>query len=353
MTEQFSQEPHRKRGSYDPNQPRVPAGQSTGGRWVDADGNDPTGAPNRKIIRDTSGEEAWSFYYNQYRPDGSLAEQVVFNRDRSRIISEFSQPDGGESWDERHTVITPDGSKLTFETSGDTQTIYDAEGRPLSATTWTEHGPEAQPIVQQAFLGAIAPAVAASIELGLVLLTWLSSRNGPDGTAIFAFRADEYRMPDDDSLPQTAMFVGRLSEEEVGRACPKLGIVQEETTKAAAAIDRSDYPTAAEYGTAVHTNLHDQIVDMNEPDLTSEVSLLKTVGETGAPPRPKDYDAHHGQKGSIRIDVLELTKTDTVCVYDIKTGKSRLYPGRTREIARAVQRRYPGAKTFIVTEVRP
>ena len=91
------------------------------------------GAPQRKIVRDTSGQEAWNFYYNMYRPDGSLAEQVVFNRDRSRIISEFNEP-GADDWDERHTVITPDGNKVTFEDRGDGQLAYNGGDGQLSET---------------------------------------------------------------------------------------------------------------------------------------------------------------------------------------------------------------------------
>ena len=145
-------DPHRRHG-YDPSQPRVPAGQSTGGQWTDTDGPNVDTEPRRKVVRDTTGEEAWSFFHNTHRPDGSLAEQVVFNRDRSRIISEYNADGAAGDWDERHTVIGPDGSKFVFETSGDTQTIYDGEGQVISASVWTENGPEPVPRVQLAGLG--------------------------------------------------------------------------------------------------------------------------------------------------------------------------------------------------------
>ena len=122
-----------------PISPEFPAGQSTGGQWIHA-GNNAGAGPARKFVRDTSGEESWNFFFNTFRPDGSLAEQVVFNRDRSRIVSEFSGPGGAEDWDERHTVFLPDGSKFTFENSGDTQTIYDADGQTISAAVWTNNG---------------------------------------------------------------------------------------------------------------------------------------------------------------------------------------------------------------------
>jgi len=177
-----------------------------------------------------------------YRPDGSLAEQVVFNRERSRIVSEYNEAGGGDDWDERHTVITPDGSKFTFETSGDTQTVYDANGEQLSQTVWTEHGPEAQPIVQLArarvprgslprdaqvgteFQGGLKEALTAAAA---ALFTWLSARNDHDGTSVFAFRAAQYRKQETSPENFDAVWVGRLTQERVNKVCDQLGDVQE------------------------------------------------------------------------------------------------------------------------------
>jgi uncharacterized protein (DUF427 family) len=97
--------------------------------------------------------------------------------------------------------------------------------------------------------------------------------------------------------------------------------------------------------------LHQRIGELNdrgEKDLHSEVSYLKTVAETGNEPPVK-----YGTKGSIRVDVLEKTDKGAVCVYDIKTGLSGLYPGRSREIASAVHKYYPDAQSIFVIEMRP
>ena len=87
----------------------------------------------------------------------------MFNRDGSRIVSEFKPPDGPEDWDERHTVVLPDGSKFTFENSGNVQRIFDGEGHLVSATEWTEDGPRPLPTGQLAFVG---PAISAGANLG-------------------------------------------------------------------------------------------------------------------------------------------------------------------------------------------
>ena len=83
--------------------------------------------PRRKVVVDRKQETGGS-YVDTYRLDGTLAQQRVFNRDRSRIISEFNASGSADDWDERHTVVLADGSKVTFETSGDVQEIYDADG---------------------------------------------------------------------------------------------------------------------------------------------------------------------------------------------------------------------------------
>ena len=192
---------------YDPNQPRVPSGHSDGGQWTKTGGGTPTIA-RREAVVDHSKQESWGSYVDGYRADGSLAEQRVFNRDGSRIVSEFKPPDDPEDWDERHTVVLPDGSKFTFENSGNVQRIYDGEGHLVSATEWTEDGPRPLPIGQLAFAGALPLAVpcfrrgpTAALALNaaaLTFFTWLSSRKDPNRTAVFAFNAKKYEKPETD-----------------------------------------------------------------------------------------------------------------------------------------------------------
>jgi hypothetical protein len=320
---------------YDPTQPRVPAGQSTGGQWTDTGGNHAGADPARKFVRDTSGEESWNFFFNTFRPDGSLAEQVVFNRDRSRIVSEFNEPGGAEDWDERHTVFTPDGGKFTFERSGDTQSIYDADGRPISAAVWTNAGPEPLPSAQPAFLPlAVAPAVGlgmgvgtgeatvGAIIAGLALYTWLSRRNGPDGTAVFAFKAVQYRPEKDAQGKIEAAWVGRLTQEEVSKACHQFGDVQRRTDTAVEEIRKEgEYDGPADFGTKVHKRIADGIDAEGGPNYIAEVSLAKSKAEADDG-RPNSED-----------EGLSLP--------------------RMTELAQTVEKNFPGTRHIIVIEVRP
>jgi hypothetical protein len=128
----------------------------------------------------------------------------VFNRDRSRIVSEFKPPGGTEDWDERHTVVLPDGTKFTFENSGNVQRIYDGEGHLVSATEWTEDGPRSVPIGQLAGAALAVPLVMALSEAEILalgtaavaLFSWLSSRKDPNRTTVFAFNAKKYQKPE-------------------------------------------------------------------------------------------------------------------------------------------------------------
>jgi hypothetical protein len=268
------------RHGYDPNQPRVPAGHSDGGQWTDSGTNGPESS-HRKVELDDTGEETWESVTSTHRPDGTLAEQEVINRDGSRILSQFSRDPRIAGWDERHTVVLPDGQQVTFENSGDTQTIYDANGRPISAAVWTDSGPEAQPTVQPAYYQS-APAVGAGIAglpgaaagllaaAGLTLLTWLSTRNTRDGTAVLSFPADVFRQKINDKGEIEAAWVGRLTKDELGKACKEYTNVQVFTNEAAAKakLERDDW-TATGLGTEVHKSVAHK-VNGKPPEFTPD-----------------------------------------------------------------------------------
>jgi hypothetical protein len=354
---------------YNPSQPRVPAGNPDGGQWTSGDGGG-SGSPvfdlgfsfeaadggqtptDTTTIVDSTGEESWSSYTEDFRDDGSMAERQIVNRDGSSIQSEFAASRETSAWDERHTVTLPDGDKATFETSDQTQTIRTdgPDGEIVSRAIWTEGGPEPEARVQQALAPAIllAPGAAqTTITTALTLYTWLSTRNRADDLqAVLGFNAREYA-PGTTSLEPS--FVGQLKPDEVERACPRFPEVRSRTDDAVTvAGPRGNYPSDAVYGTAVHTNLKVQIDDLRDPYFRAERSFLKSAKESA-----DDRDVRYGTRDSLRIDVFEQLPDGTICVYDIKTGKSKLLPGRSMEIATAVRRYFGSVRRIIVTEVRP
>jgi hypothetical protein len=365
--------PNAAHHGFDPNEPRVPGGHPDGGQWTRTAGAGAPSSPRREVTVDRTGRESWGSYVNTYRPDGTLAEQRVFNRDGSRIVSEFNTPDDPSDWDERHTVTMRDGRKVTFVTAGNVQRIYDGNGRLISASIWTDDGP--QPLRPQ--LAFVPPAVAAgaaiiageglsvgegtaaAIAAGVALYTWLSTRNGRNGAAVLVFSATE-----NEPGPQKHAKLLRVSwvnKEELDESCKKRKDVQALTDKAAAAarVDRTDWSPSG-FGTEVHLRVAREVngkdddgnfrsaANPKDPNFRAEVSVLKTRAATSNPP------VRYGQKGTVRVDVLEnRPDNDTVCVYDIKTGEKTLAFPRMVELGRSVYYYYPRTKQIIVTEIRP
>ena len=338
---------------YDPNQPRVPSGHSDGGQWTKTPGGGIPAIARREAVVDHSKQESWGSYVDGYRADGSLAEQRVFNRDRSRIVSEFKPPGGTEDWDERHTVVLPNGTKFTFENSGNVQRIFDDEGHLLSATEWTEDGPRPLPTGQLSFAGPAAPlvvplgtAAARALSAAAVsLFTWLSSRKDPNRTAVLAFKARKYEKTEARGQHELS-WVGYVKRDELKGVCEKLGDVQGYTDKAVKdVLDVGDYNGPAAFGTKVHKLIADRINGLREEDFQAEVSRIKS----------KEVDVRYGAKGSIRIDALENhSEISTVCVYDPKTGERGLSLPRTIELAEAAFEKFKYEPNhIIVIEVRP
>jgi hypothetical protein len=145
---------HRK---YDPNQPRVPAGNSDGGQWT----RDGSSAAARRVIRDWTGLQPWEAVFNNYQNGGSLFEQAVVNRDGSVIRSEFSLESIVNGWDERHSVLLPGGYTVVFENG-------------LISNPPKE--PEAEARIQPAYLPPPAPhPLALALAAAATLYTWLST----------------------------------------------------------------------------------------------------------------------------------------------------------------------------------
>lgn len=191
---------------------------------------------------------------------------------------------------------------------------------------------------------------AAAIQWGLGLFSTLSLLNDHNRQAVIEFRAKEYSRDENGKLNIKAVTL--LDRDEVQKFCPRLEEVQSRTDAAVTQISaaRENLPPA-EFGTAVHHLVKTQTNSQQDPNFRAEVSYLKTKDETE---NESLEEARYGQKGSVRIDVLEnIPEEQRVCVYDIKTGASRFMPARMDEIAETVRKNFPSAQSFVVIEVRP
>ncbi|CAN7481791.1 hypothetical protein LJR090_003974 [Bosea sp. LjRoot90] len=357
---------HELAHKYNPDQPRVPAGSAGGGQWTSGGGGgDPTltgtdwlgdlgnalstALSFSDVVADTSGDESWAFFQDATRPDGSLAERAVVNRDGSTIQSEFAAPGRQSDWDERHTVTVPEGGKTTFETSDRTQTIRNGgpDGEVVSRSTWTERGPEREATVQQAFAQeGVRTAVGAA---GTILFGWLSSGDDIDGQrTVMGFVPREYQPSKPGQLDLA--FVGKPGEEEVKDACKKLETVQELTDRAArAAGDVRQFSSLATYGTDVHVRFKDFVNDLKNENFRAERSFLKEAAE----PTSRD-ELDIGYARSVRVDAYEYRPEDgTLCVYDLKTGRRGLSVPRSDILATAAYLGIRDVRRVIMLEVRP
>ena len=357
---------HELARKYNPDQPRVPAGNTGGGQWTSGGGGGgpalagadflgdlgnafSTALSFGDVVADTSGEESWAFYQDASRPDGSLAERSVVNRDGSTIHSEFAEPDRKSDWDERHTVTSPEGGKTTFETAGRTQTIRDGGpgGDIVSRSTWTERGPEREATVQQVFAQeGFRRAVSAA---GTILFGWLSPSDDIDGQrTVMGFVPRDYQ-PGKSGQMDLA-FVGNLTAEEAKKACGMLGTVQKLTNEAAEAVgEPGNFSSMATYGTDVHVRFKKFVNDLHNENFRAERSFLKEAAE----PTSKDETAA-GYSRSVRVDAYEYKPEDrTLCVYDLKTGRRGLSVRRSDILATAAYLGMSKVDRVIMIEIRP
>jgi hypothetical protein len=317
----------RLKAGFNPTQPRVPSGDPDGGQWTDSGGGAGRSQPNRNLpgagasTGTTSGQRAGT---------ASAGKPVV---DRARIVTRVGPSNRPGSPHVRHTVSLPGGRRFVFQTEGTSQTVLDGAGNPVSKTLWTPHGPMSQPVVRL----ASSDDTQGVFDAARQLYNRLSATNTRDQKACLAFTAKEFQP--NGSLLTPLSFVGMLSRAETEKVCTKLQLVQRLSDEAMQEAKLTGpYANATVFGTAVHTRLRRKILQLEDPTLKPEVSILKKVQEA-----PLDLSA-------VRVDVLENRGVGPICVYDLKTGRRGLSAARTIEFA---TRLLGYGRPIIVIELRP
>jgi hypothetical protein len=204
---------------------------------------------------------------------------------------------------------------------------------------WT-YGSES---VQPAFLDPISMAGAAAIVQGaLLFLTWLALRSGPDRQAYIILGRQFDRTSRGTIDLEDA---GSTTIEKVNKFCDDgLEKVNKLIQKALDETDRKDYDTPSKYGIAVHKKLANLIKkDLPTDKWEAEISF----DEAGF--------ATYGEFGTVRIDILQmLTEKRALCIYDLKTGRSKLSKKRQKQLAdRVFNAINEGVEHVLVTDVHP
>lgn len=339
------------RRKYNPNQPRVPSGHAGGGQWTSGAGGGGGSAVNNPELPgfgSTDADAGWSSLGEGWNEDGSIFEQAVTDGLGTTIQSEYAASrDAG--FDERQTVIQPDGNKTSFETTGNVQSIYQGgpDGDLVSRTIWTPSGPEPDATVQPAFADKALPMIVGG---GVALFNWQSQLNGNNGQqAVMGFNARDYRPGFSTSGALELLYSGNVSQEEAELACRRLPDVQALADRAANAAGSPDlYPSRAVYGTSVHADFAKFVKDLHDSNFQAERSYIKERVEGAG-----GGEVSYGYPGSIRVDAYEYRRDGTLCVYDLKTGRADLPDRRAEIIANAAAMGFKPVLRVIVIAVRP
>jgi hypothetical protein len=194
------------------------------------------------------------------------------------------------------------------------------------------------------------PEFAYPIEEALDQYNSAVANKDKDSIPSITFRARAFEVAN--SPQRVFASMKELTQDEARRLCPRYMTVQTQTDIAKfAAGPLSAYKNRSTYGTAIHSHLQRQIETINDPDLKAEQSYMKYIGEVTNGSYPKG-EVTRGIKGSLRIDVLEKASPELVCVYDVKTGPTRLGLSRIKEISYAVTKNF-GESGFTIIEMRP
>lgn len=322
---------------YDMDQPRAPAGQSDGGRWVSGGGTGGVSADRSQGGRRASLDAADRFAEAPQRTLLDSGGEILTLRIRS----------GRGDWDEQHTVVTPDGDSRVFDNAGESQTIRDGQtGEVLSHSAFAMDRAAYDATVQPAFLPAalvVAPAVAATLEAAAMLLTVLAARsaglgNEPGSIALrYDFEPDE-----DKKFP--VVWVGPVDQRILDQFCPHSEEVQAVTDEATRRLTAAN-PNLdkTRLGSLIHLDIGKTFKARGYPEIKVEYSLDRASGKP----------ARYGAGDSVRLDLYELAPDQMVCVYDPKTGKEGLRPERAVDLARIAKRNFPTSRGIIMIQVRP
>lgn len=139
---------------------------------------------------------------------------------------------------------------------------------------------------------------------------------------------------------EVRMVSGLIDPDELIKKDKYYGILEELSRKAADIVGPGKGPV---YGTHVHGALEDLIkqgvLDEVLPEgMRAEISYV-----------PNGEEANYGTKGSIRVDIIYEVGSDTVYVYELKTGGAALKEPRIDRTLRY----FAGKKTVIVMELNP
>lgn len=279
---------------YDPNQPRVPAGNSDGGQWTDAGGGiDPivTGA----TLAQSASKPATGSWIGR-------AEQIAREIDRNIPLRAIVRS---------HPVIRSVTSLLSFLKTPELE-------YPLADA------------VQQ--YNAIAAA------------------DDPYVVPLLSLRAKQFTKGETDTKVWAS--VREVDKDTVRKFCPKYWEIQTIADNVASTMGPiSSYGSPQNYGIQFHLRAANIVTDLGDPTLKAELYLMAPL--EGATSDYYREGVRTKEGGSLGLDVYESVGSDLTRIYDFKTGKTALDSTRMGNFAYSSSKTFPNTRQFFVIQVKP
>lgn len=280
---------------YDPNQPRVPAGNPDGGQWTDSGGGigiDPmtTGATLAQSAS-KPGNSSWI----------GRAEQLGRQIDRKIPLRAIVR---------NHPVIRSATSLLSFLKAPELE--Y----------------PLADAVQQYAIAAAEDPYIVPLLSL----------------------RAKQFTKGDSDTKIWAS--VREADRDTISKFCPEYGTVQTVVNNVADILGPLSHGSSPQnYGLTFHLGVEHEINKLSKGALIPELYIKKPLD--GAPDDYYRGPVRRKERDSVGLDVYEPVDDDLACIYDVKTGKKELDGPRMEQLSHSAAKKFPNVRRFFVIEVRP
>jgi hypothetical protein len=294
-----------------------------------------------ETVKDLHDRVDWSQVNRHWDSAAQLVSEVVSNDDGTSVATQIDRSPAAETvrTDEvRDTHGTLVGTATTLQDRSQIVTLANVEGQTVKQTLeWDGNQLSIEPTAGPALT---IPLVASVLEQALIFFGAAAAVTAVHEYGVKPFIA--FYRGSEGTGDQTRVSVGTLSDARVNEVCPNTGTFQALTTSTALGIDKTGMTPQA-YGTAVHSAMKAEInaLSNGSDNLKAEYSLIE--GD----------DARYGQVGSTRLDIFNyIPSTNTVCVYDIKTGTRGLDASQATRIYNEAKEWKNGANVMII-ELRP
>jgi len=298
---------------YDPNQPRVPTGNSDGGQWTDTGGSG-SGYGRARLAR-----QRQDTYQTAIDPMTTAAGTTSTNWLRS----------AERTW-------------RTIEREFPAIAAFRRLNPIISTTT--------------ALLSALkAPELEYPLGEALRQYNAIAAEDDADAIPILSLRAKQFIRDEDKATGKFWASVKEVDKETIKQFCPEYLNIQSLADRVAFSMGPTSlYGSPQNYGNQYHLRAAAEVLRIWRGRLRPELFLMAPMEGM-----PDEYYARDEiparAKDTLGLDVIEPVDDETACIYDFKTGAKGLGPKRISDFAfsSAKSKEFMNIKQFFIIEIRP